>query len=128
MRQALASDKPFLLAGFQVRATERIMQCWQDHQVKSNTASGTIVCAGTGSGKTLSFYLPALTRLAEDICNNPERKVRILAIYPRKELLKDQFAETFHSAASLTTICSRRPEEKFVSVPFWRYTGEGGMV
>ncbi|XIW30326.1 hypothetical protein AB2E84_22850 [Escherichia coli] len=37
MRQALASDKPFLLAGFQVRATERIMQCWQDHQVKSNT-------------------------------------------------------------------------------------------
>ncbi len=101
MRQALVSDKPFLLAGFQVRATERIMQCWLDHQVKSNTASGTIVCAGTGSGKTLSFYLPALTRLAEEICNNPERKVRILAIYPRKELLKDQFAETFSQCRKL---------------------------
>ncbi|CAM4326310.1 protein DpdJ [Klebsiella quasivariicola] len=101
MRQALASDKPFLLAGFQVRATERIMQCWLEHQVKSNTASGTIVCAGTGSGKTLSFYLPALTRLAEEICNNPERKVRILAIYPRKELLKDQFAETFSQCRKL---------------------------
>jgi hypothetical protein len=101
MRQALASDKSFLLAGFQVRSTERIMQCWQDHKVKNDTASGTIICAGTGSGKTLSFYLPALTRLAEEICSNPERKVRILAIYPRKELLKDQFAETFSQCRKL---------------------------
>lgn len=99
MHQMLASD--FRLAGFQERSTERILQYWQTHRIRCDAASGTIVCAGTGSGKTLSFYLPALTRLAEEICANPECKVRILAIYPRKELLKDQFAETFSQCRKL---------------------------
>ncbi|WP_447874303.1 protein DpdJ [Serratia fonticola] len=101
MHHALASDKPFYLAGFQVRSTERITNLWRQHSRRSDTASGTIVCAGTGSGKTLSFYLPALTSLAEEICTDPRRKVRILAIYPRKELLKDQFAETFAQCRKL---------------------------
>lgn len=101
MRQALASAKPFRLAKFQARATERIIQHWRMHQGNSKTASATIVCAGTGSGKTLSFYLPALTSLADEICRNSARKVRILAIYPRTELLKDQFAETFAQCRKL---------------------------
>ncbi|MCB5298799.1 protein DpdJ [Yersinia intermedia] len=101
MHQLLGADPSFRLAGFQERSTERILQYWQTPRVKSDTASGTIICAGTGSGKTLSFYLPALTRLAEEICANPECKVRILAIYPRKELLKDQFAETFSQCRKL---------------------------
>jgi ATP-dependent helicase YprA (DUF1998 family) len=84
-----------------VRSTERIIQHWRMHQGNSKTASATIVCAGTGSGKTLSFYLPALTSLADEICRNPARKVRILAIYPRTELLKDQFAETFAQCRKL---------------------------
>lgn len=101
MRQALASDKPFRLAQFQVDSTERIIQCWRKHQGYNETASATIVCAGTGSGKTLSFYLPALTSLADEICRDSSRKVRILAIYPRTELLKDQFAETFAQCRKL---------------------------
>ncbi|EJC6828439.1 TPA: DEAD/DEAH box helicase [Vibrio parahaemolyticus] len=93
--------KDFNLAGFQVRATERILDYYKRHTQKVMTPSATIVCAGTGSGKTMAFYLPAMTQLAEDLLNNCDRRVRILAIYPRNELLKDQFSETYEQARLL---------------------------
>lgn len=86
------------LAGFQARATARILQAYSEQRGGSSQASGTIVCAGTGSGKTLSFYLPGLASLAADLLNDPTPRVRILAIYPRNELLKDQFMEAWGSA------------------------------
>ena len=101
MRAALEPMDSFRLAGFQKRATERIIQFWRRHSGSVDSSSGSIVCAGTGSGKTLSFYLPALTSLANEICGNPQARVRILAIYPRKELLKDQFAETYAQCRKL---------------------------
>ena len=95
-------DKWFELSGFQVRSTERILEKFEDHKSKyTRDASATIVCAGTGSGKTLSFYLPAMTKLASELLQNDDKRVRILAIYPRKELLKDQFAETYKEARKL---------------------------
>jgi len=94
---------PFSLSGFQVRATERILDKYSSHlsTSKPNHSTGTIVCSGTGSGKTLSFYLPALTQLSQNICRDQSNRVQILAIYPRKELLKDQFNETFKQARLL---------------------------
>ena len=80
------------LAEFQARAIERILQ--------SPTNSGTIVTAGTGSGKTLAFYLPALLRLGPRI-ERDSYWVKALAIYPRNELLKDQFAEAYRLARLL---------------------------
>ncbi len=77
------------LAGFQVRATTRILQ-----ETEQTPCSATVICAGTGSGKTLAFYLPALTKIAGSIENDGSSWTRALAIYPRNELLKDQFAET----------------------------------
>lgn len=77
------------LAGFQVRATSRVLS-----MAAGSTAAGSVVCAGTGSGKTLAFYLPAMTHLAGMIERDAERWVRALALYPRNELLKDQFTET----------------------------------
>ncbi|TVL50792.1 hypothetical protein AYI98_07630 [Shewanella algae] len=91
----------FRLSGFQARATARILRAWHYHNRQPKLATGTIVCAGTGSGKTLSFYLPAITSLANDICSDPTPRVRILAIYPRKELLKDQFMETWGQCRKL---------------------------
>lgn len=97
----------YRLSGFQERATTRICKAWQYHSVPTNNSSaatGTIVCAGTGSGKTLSFYLPAISMLAADVCAQPGHRVRILAIYPRKELLKDQFMESWLQCRKLDTL------------------------
>jgi hypothetical protein len=85
------------LAGFQVRATERILRsAMETSGTRSNSVeelSGTVVCSGTGSGKTLGFYLPTLVHLAGMLERNTEFWTRALAIYPRNELLKDQFSE-----------------------------------
>lgn len=79
------------LAEFQVRSTERIFGC-----LEAGKTSGTLVSAGTGSGKTLAFYLPALAWLASQRVQSPSAKgVRVLALYPRNELLKDQLAEVW---------------------------------
>lgn len=95
-------DEWFQLSGFQVRSTERILKKYEQHKRKGAfNASATIVCAGTGSGKTLSFYLPAMTKLAAELIEDDSKRVRILAIYPRKELLKDQFSETYQEARKL---------------------------
>ncbi|MCG9751349.1 DEAD/DEAH box helicase [Vibrio brasiliensis] len=91
----------FKLAGFQIRSTERITKLHREHKTWQYRPSATIVCSGTGSGKTLSFYLPAITQLAHDLLQDDSPRVRILAIYPRNELLKDQFAETYDQVRKL---------------------------
>jgi len=81
-------------ARFQIDAAARILE-----GLTSRTARGTLVSAGTGSGKTLAFYLPALTWLAAERRSLPSaRGVRVLALYPRNELLKDQLAEVYEQA------------------------------
>lgn len=78
------------LAGFQIRAAQRILR-----SLSTGKPLASIVCAGTGSGKTLAFYLPALASIARHrIVNRSERPwVKVVAIYPRTELLKDQLRE-----------------------------------
>lgn len=79
------------MSKFQVDAAERILRGLED-----GTRTGTLVSAGTGSGKTLAFYLPALAWLAQRRVAEPRtRAVRVLALYPRNELLKDQLAEVY---------------------------------
>ena len=97
----------FPLAGFQVRATTRILRF-----ASSPNPAGTMICAGTGSGKTLAFYLPALTHLVGMIERDQSHWTRALAIYPRNELLKDQLTETCRQARrvkSLLVAAGRRP-------------------
>jgi len=90
------------LAGFQVRATSRVLS-----MAAGSTAAGSVVCAGTGSGKTLAFYLPAMTHLAGMIERDAERWVRALALYPRNELLKDQFTETCRMTRKVNSVLLR---------------------
>lgn len=95
-----ATGKP--LAGFQVRATSRILST-----VAGSVAAGSVVCAGTGSGKTLAFYLPTMTHLAGMIERDSDYWVRALALYPRNELLKDQFTETCRMTKKVNSVMLR---------------------
>lgn len=73
--------KGIQVSRFQARAAERLLNSVDDR-------GGTCITAGTGAGKTLAFYLPALTH----ILSTPAAPgvPRIVAIYPRIELLRDQ--------------------------------------
>jgi hypothetical protein len=83
------------LAGFQVRATERMFR-----DLDSAWSRGMIVTVGTGSGKTLAFYLPALAQIAT-LIGRDDYWTKAVAIYPRNELLKDQFSDTYLEARRL---------------------------
>ena len=97
----------WLLGGFQVRSTVRILQAAQHVLPVSDEGkypTGSVVCAGTGSGKTLAFYLPAFTHLVGMIEGDSSKWTRALALYPRNELLKDQFTETCRMARVLNPL------------------------
>jgi hypothetical protein len=89
-----AGDSKWKFAQFQVAASIRILE-----GLSARSPRGTLVAAGTGSGKTLAFYLPALAWLCAELRAQPNsRGVRVLAVYPRNELLKDQLAEVYGQA------------------------------
>jgi hypothetical protein len=95
----------FSLAGFQDRAIRRILG-----QLDSGNTSATLVGAGTGSGKTLAFYAPVLAHIAARLVTEaPEINwVKCLAIYPRTELLRDQFVEAFREARRLDSFLASK--------------------
>lgn len=78
------TDRPLMLADFQLAAARQVLS-----SIQAGRSGGTIVCAGTGSGKTLAFYLPAFIDITSRLGQDP--RVSCLALYPRIELLKDQF-------------------------------------
>jgi hypothetical protein len=97
------------LSGFQLRATQRVL--------RGAPSTGTVVCAGTGTGKTLSFYLPAFLRLAPLLDVQPWTKA--LAIYPRNELLKDQLKEALETAARVAPALKKAGRRSLVLGAFY---------
>ena len=85
-----ARGPDFLLSRFQAESASAVFQ-----GLRASTSSGTIVGAGW-PGKTLAFYLPALSMVATS-----RPGTRVLAVYPRIELLRDQLASTFAEARRL---------------------------
>lgn len=79
--------KELKLSQFQVEAARRILE-------NDGPSRGVVVSAGTGSGKTLAFYLPALIAICPWV-DSGSYWTKVLSIYPRRELLKDQFGEAF---------------------------------
>jgi hypothetical protein len=82
----------FALSTFQVQAARSILA-----GIHAGAAGATMVSAGTGSGKTLAFYLPVLS----DIAGRHDHGPQAVAVYPRNELLKDQFSQTYVEARRL---------------------------
>lgn len=81
-------------SAFQARAASAILR-----GADATTQSATLVSAGTGAGKTKAFYLPALAHVASQCDNNAWTK--LLAIYPRNELLKDQLQKALGEIRTL---------------------------
>lgn len=104
------------LADFQLRATTRMLR-----DLNSTKSRGMIVCAGTGTGKTLAFYLPALAHIAGLVKKN-EYWSKGLAIYPRNELLKDQFSETYIEARRLDAVLKAEGKRKILIGAFFGLT------
>lgn len=90
------------LAPFQVRAAARILQFYRG----SPEPTGTVVTAGTGGGKTKSFYIPAFLGIVADIAADARHSTKVLSIYPRNVLLTDQFSEAADQARLVNEACS----------------------
>jgi hypothetical protein len=80
------------LADFQYIAAKQLL-----NDARQRQSYGMIVGAGTGTGKTLAFYLPALATIIP-LIRSREHWTKLIAIYPRNELLKDQMSEVFRLA------------------------------
>jgi hypothetical protein len=115
----------FKLARFQTDAACRILSGFE-----GSRSLATLVSAGTGSGKTLAFYLPALARIASHIRRDPADKkwVKILAVYPRNELLKDQFAEVYGQARRLDASLHAVGRRKILIGTYFGPTPESASV
>lgn len=81
-------------SAFQGRAAAAILR-----GANSTAQSATLVSAGTGAGKTKAFYLPALACVAS-LCDS-NAWTKLLAIYPRNELLKDQLQKALGEIRTL---------------------------
>lgn len=88
--------------------------------------TGIVVTTGTGSGKTESFLLPVLARLADEAAHRPGhfamRAVRALLLYPMNALVNDQLGRLRNlfgatAARKWFTAAANRPAK------FGRYTG-----
>jgi len=121
------TDNP--LAGFQVRAIAKILKGYSNHKARKRKPTATIISAGTGSGKTLAFYLPALSAVTSGLAMDAGSRVRILAIYPRKELLKDQFNEVWKACRQLDSLAIKVAGRKLTIGAFFGDTPDtfGGL-
>ncbi len=106
----LADARRPTLADFQQRACLRLLA---DLQPQQRASRGTVVSAGTGTGKTLAFYLPALSHVAGLMAATVgKRWTKVLALYPRNELLKDQFVEAYRETRKLDAVCRQHGRRK----------------
>ena len=102
------------LAQFQVDASRLILR-------DARRDRGVVVSAGTGSGKTLAFYLPALIDIAPLVVPG-QTWVKALTVYPRTELLKDQFSEAFVLARRMDDVLRARGKRPITIGTFFGMT------
>ena len=98
-REVWRAIAPASLSHFQEDATARLL-------AQHTEDDGTIITAGTGSGKTWAFYLPVLVRIAE-LAKSGEFWTKAIAIYPRNELLKDQLTQAYRTVRKANAVLNQ---------------------
>src|SRR5262249_22089270 len=94
---------PRRLAEFQLSG----LRCVRRH-LRTTASHGTIITAGTGSGKTLAAYLPVLAEVGRSV--EPRQFwTKMLCVYPRNELLKDQLHKVLQETDRLLGAGLPRP-------------------
>ena len=106
--------QPISLSRFQVEAAEEILR-----SLTVSSDQAVVVGAGTGSGKTKAFYLPALAHIVSNLQIN--KSIQVLALYPRTELLKDQAGEAYLEARKLDSLLA---ENNLRKISIGIYYGE----
>lgn len=91
-------SSPRRLYCHQARAIEAIV-CHEKH---------TAVCTGTGSGKSLCFWLPILTA----VYNSHDNTLRSLVLFPTKALAQDQFTKLMDLLSKDTTFATTTLRER----------------
>lgn len=86
------------LARFQIDAAKSILT-----YLAERDSRGVIVGAGTGSGKTMAFYLPGFVAMAAH-ARRGGAGVHTLALYPRNELLRDQLREAVGRLSAINEV------------------------
>ena len=97
VNEALKAITPETISGFQKRSISAILE-----SLESSEDRTVMITAGTGSGKTNGFYLPTLSWLSEAISKIVTQN-KILCLYPRNELLKDQLRNLLQVTKRLET-------------------------
>ncbi len=95
---AEAAIRHSTLARFQVDAAKGILT-----YLAGRESRGVIVGAGTGSGKTMAFYVPAFVAMAAQ-ARRGGTGVHTVALYPRNELLRDQLREALDRLAEVNKV------------------------
>ena len=99
---ANTENQLFSFSGFQRRAFTHMLGVY-GRQVPS----GSVVSAGTGSGKTKAVYVPAFLRIVDEIAQGQPAFTKLIAIYPRNVLLADQLREALSEAAKLRPVLEK---------------------
>jgi hypothetical protein len=82
------------LARFQAESLRHVLRI-----AGEDRPTATMISAGTGSGKTLAFYLPAFADVITHL--DATHWTKVVAMYPRVELLKDQLSTAVGLAVRL---------------------------
>jgi DEAD/DEAH box helicase/Helicase conserved C-terminal domain/Domain of unknown function (DUF1998) len=95
----------------------RLFQHQHDAITKANQKQSYVVTSGTGSGKSLAYFIPIFDAILR---NNPQQsKVRAIVIYPMNALVNSQFEALDRFANSYKERNGRE-----MPVRFGKYTGQ----
>jgi len=71
----------------------RLFQHQQEALSKAAAEESYVVTTGTGSGKSLAFFIPIIDRILREKMTDPTRRTRAIIIYPMNALANSQLEE-----------------------------------